>query len=50
MECAFGLSSNEWRILHRAINNSKQISNGTVKVCVVSGKNGKRNEDVSEGH
>ncbi|CAH2002123.1 unnamed protein product [Acanthoscelides obtectus] len=35
VECAFGIISNKWRILHRALNVSKQLSKDIVKACVV---------------
>lgn len=35
VECAFGILSNKWRILHRPINTSKQLAIDIVKACVI---------------
>ena len=35
VECAFGILSNKWRILHTALNVSKEFSKDIVKACVL---------------
>lgn len=35
VECTFGILSSKWRILHRALNVSKQLSKDIVKACVI---------------
>lgn len=35
VECTFGILANKWRILHRPLNVSKQLSKDIVKACVV---------------
>ena len=49
VKCAFGILSNKWRILHTALNVSKEFSKGIVKACVllhnlVQSKDGYRSE------
>jgi len=51
VECAFGILSNKWRILHTALNVSKEFSKGIVKACVllhnlVQRKDGYRSEEI----
>ena len=51
VECAFGILSNKWGILHTALNVSKEISKGIVKACVplhnlVRNKDGYRAEEI----
>lgn len=35
VECAFGILTNKWRILHRSLNVSKEFAKDIVKACVV---------------
>ncbi|KAK9730651.1 DDE superfamily endonuclease [Popillia japonica] len=35
VECAFGILSNKWRILHRPLNVSKKLARDIVKACVI---------------
>jgi hypothetical protein len=51
VECAFGILSNKWRILHTALNVSKAFSKDIVKACVllhnlVRCKDGYRSEEI----
>ena len=51
VECAFGILSNKWRILHTALNVSKEFSKDIVKGCVllhnlVRSKDGYRSEEI----
>ena len=51
VECAFGVLSIKWRILHTALNVSKEFSKGIVKACVllhnvVQSKDGYRSEEI----
>ena len=51
VECAFGILSNKWRILHIALNVSKEFSKDIVKACVllhnlVRSKDGYRSEEI----
>jgi hypothetical protein len=51
VECAFGILSIKWRILHTALNVSKEFSKGVVKACVllhnvVRSKDGYRFEET----
>jgi len=51
VECAFGILSHKWRILHTALNVSKEFSKRIVKACVllhnlVRSKDGYRSEEI----
>ena len=51
VECAFGIMSNKRRILHTALNVSKEFSKDIVKACVllhnlVRSKDGYRSEEI----
>lgn len=51
VECAFGILANKWRVFHRALNVSKNLSKNIVKACVVlhnivRERDGYRSEDM----
>jgi len=50
VECSFGILSNKWRILHTALNVSKEFSKDIVKACVLLHNlvrsNGYRSEEI----